>query len=124
MTTQEKTPAGGNRAGASENFSSRPQFSRKSTKTEAQEERILAALRERPQTTDDLRKLGCYQVSARIFGLRAQGWNITTELFDGYAADGMSHARMARYTLAEGPQATLPLVARRSQPQEAGRGPQ
>jgi len=62
-------------------------------------ERILQALLSGPKTTDQIRALGVYQSSARIHGLRAMGHSIKTELFDGYAADGYSHARMARYTL-------------------------
>lgn len=80
----------------------------RSTETEAQEQRILAALRTGPKTTDDLRRLGIYQVSARIWSLRQQGNEIETALFDGYSADGYSHARMARYTLKAEP---LPLGA-------------
>lgn len=76
----------------------------RSTRTAAQEARILAALRTGSKTTDDLRALGCYQSSARIFGLRKKGYEIATELFDGFAADGYSHARMARYTLLDEPQ--------------------
>ncbi|MBA3773999.1 MAG: hypothetical protein H0X13_16360 [Ramlibacter sp.] len=83
--------------------------SSKSTATAAQEQRILDALRAGPKTTDDLRRLGCYQSSARIFGIRARGYVIDTELFNGYAADGFSHARMARYTLISEP---LPLDAK------------
>lgn len=71
-----------------------------STATEAQERRILVALANGiAKTTDQLRALGCYQASARIFGLRKKGYNIVTELFNGWAADGFSHARMARYRL-------------------------
>ena len=76
----------------------------KSTATAAQEMRIVEGLRISPKTTDDLRRLGVYQVSARIWGLRAKGYNIETVLFDGYAADGYSHARMARYTLLAEPE--------------------
>lgn len=76
----------------------------KSTGTEAQLRRILAALKIGPKTTDELRALGVYQVSARIWGLRAQGYNIITDLFDGYAADGYAHARLARYTLVGEPE--------------------
>lgn len=76
----------------------------KSTATAAQELRILEGLRTSPKTTDDLRRLGVYQVSARIWGLRAKGYNIETTLFDGYAADGYSHTRMARYTLLAEPE--------------------
>lgn len=75
----------------------------KSTATAAQELRIVKALKSGPKTTDDLRAAGCYQVSARIWGLRARGYNIVTDLFNGYAADGLRHARMARYTLVEEP---------------------
>lgn len=75
----------------------------KSTTTAAQEQRIVKALRSGPKTTDDLRATGCYQVSARIWGLRSRGFKIVTDLFNGYAADGYSHARMARYTLVEEP---------------------
>lgn len=76
-----------------------------STKTAAQELRILNALRKRHTlTTDQLRELGCYQASARIFGLRAKGYNIETELFTGHGADGYTHARMARYRLIGGPE--------------------
>jgi hypothetical protein len=80
----------------------------RSTATAAQEQRIVEALRSGPKTTDELRKLGCYQSSARIWGLRARGYEIDTDLFNGYAADGYSHARMARYTLKSEP---LPLDA-------------
>ena len=83
---------------------SKRKFNSESTQTEAQLHRILNALRRGPKTTDSLRALGCYQVSARIFGLRAKGFNIVTELFDGFAADGYSHARMARYSLIAEPQ--------------------
>lgn len=75
----------------------------KSTATAAQELRIVKALKSGPKTTDDLRAAGCYQVSARIWGLRSRGYNIVTDLFNGYAADGYSHARMARYTLVAEP---------------------
>lgn len=84
----------------------------RSTDTAAQEERILAALRLGPKTTDDLRQLGIYQTSARIWGLRKQGYEIDTTLFDGYAADGYSHARMARYTLKAEPAESADAAAR------------
>lgn len=71
----------------------------RSTDTEAQEQRIVAALRISPRTTDDLRTLGIYQASARIHGLRQKGYDIATALYDGYSADGYSHKKMARYEL-------------------------
>jgi hypothetical protein len=78
----------------------------KSTATAAQEQRIVEQLRSGPKTTDQLRDAGCYQVSARVFGLRARGYVLDTELFDGIGADGFWHKRMARYTLVAEP---LPL---------------
>lgn len=94
----------------------------KGTATEVQEERMLAALRIARMTTDDFRKLGIYQVSARIWGLRQRGYVISTELFNGYAADGYSHARMARYTLKEEPLALDASMARETpeKPQQGG----
>lgn len=74
------------------------------TDTEAQRQKILTALRSGPKTTDQLRALGVYQVSARIWGLRASGYNIVTDLFDGYAADGLRHSRLGRYTLVSEPE--------------------
>jgi hypothetical protein len=73
----------------------------RSTDTKAQLRRILAALRRGPKSTDELRALGIYQVSARIFGLRALGYSITSHLFDDYSTDGYQHQKMARYTLNE-----------------------
>ncbi len=77
-------------------------FASKSTATEAQKARILAWLRKRTLTTDQGRAMGCYAVASRIFDLRKDGHNIITELFDGFAADGYSHARLARYRLTKG----------------------
>lgn len=77
---------------------------KRSTSTAAQEQRILEALRAGPKTTDDLRALGCYQVSARVFGLRRKGCDIETTLYDAYAVDGYHHQRMARYELLSEPE--------------------
>ncbi|MEJ8855806.1 helix-turn-helix domain-containing protein [Variovorax robiniae] len=98
MSGQKKTPSAAT-GGAQKNKQSSRKSIDKATDAEAQQRRIIVALRLGPKTTDDLRALGCYQVSARIWGLRAKGFNIATDLFDGYAADGYSHSRMARYTL-------------------------
>lgn len=79
----------------------------KSTATAAQEQNIILLLRTGPKTTDELRAHGCYQVSARIFGLRARGYNIHTELYSGIGADSYFHRKMARYSLLAEP---LPLT--------------
>lgn len=82
-------------------------FSNKSTATEAQRERIILALRRRPHTSYDLRRLGCYQAPARIKELRDRyGYNITTDRVTLYDRDGYGHPRAALYTLISEPGAT------------------
>ena len=80
------------------------QFSAKSTATEAQRERIVRALRRRPQTSYDLRRLGCYQAPARVKELRDRfGYSITTDRVTLYDRDGFAHPRAALYTLVSEP---------------------
>jgi hypothetical protein len=67
----------------------------------AQEQRILAALRIRPHTTDDFRRLGIFQISARIWGLRAKGWDIRTDRVTVVDRDSYTHPRAALYSLVE-----------------------
>lgn len=74
-------------------------FSPKSTHSEAQRQRILEALRRRPQTTVDLRRIGCFQAPARVLELRRQGYLISTERIALYDEDGFLHPRAARYHL-------------------------
>ncbi|WP_296727770.1 helix-turn-helix domain-containing protein [Variovorax sp.] len=76
-------------------------LSSRATDTKAQFLRILAALRLGPKTTDDLRALGIYQVSARIFELRALGYSIRTSFLTAHSREGYRHQRMALYTLNE-----------------------
>lgn len=71
----------------------------KSTATEAQRTRILNALRRGPQTTYDLRRMGCYQAPARIIELRRMGYDILTEFVTLYDRDGYEHRNCARYHL-------------------------
>lgn len=68
-----------------------------------QEQRIVAALKLRSMTTDDFRKIGIFQISARVWGLRAQGYQITTARVTVIDRDGYSHPRAALYTLASEP---------------------
>jgi hypothetical protein len=82
------------------------QFSAKSTATEAQRDRILQALRQRPQTSYDLRCMGCYQAPARVKELRDRfGYGITTDRITLYDRDGYGHPRAALYTLVSEPEA-------------------
>lgn len=80
------------------------QYSSKSTATEAQRARILDALRTGPKTSYDLRRLGVYQQSTRIFELRKMGFEIETELVSLYDRDGFLHRNCARYHLHAEPQ--------------------
>lgn len=71
----------------------------KSTATGAQHARILALLALRPRTTEDLRKAGIFQVSARIRELRHMGYHITTERIPFVDRDGYTHQGVALYSL-------------------------
>jgi hypothetical protein len=71
----------------------------KSTSTEAQHAKLLALLRQGPQTTYSLRKHGIAQCAARIFHLRAMGHVITTDKVKAIDSDGFTHIRVARYCL-------------------------
>ena len=79
-------------------------FSAKSTASEAQRERIVDALRLRPQSSYDLRRLGCYQSAARIKELRDRfGFSIETHRITLVDRDGYSHPRAALYCLVAEP---------------------
>ena len=77
----------------------------KSTATDAQRERIIEALRLRPHTSYDLRRLGIYQAPARVKELRDRfGYGITTDPVVIVDRDGYRHARVALYTLISEPE--------------------
>lgn len=74
----------------------------RSSATEAQERRIIEALRRRPHTTEDFRRdLGIFQISARVHALRAQGWDIRTDRITLVDRDGFTHPRAGLYSLHE-----------------------
>lgn len=78
----------------------------KATSGEAQRKRAIDALRIRPQTSYDLRRLGIYQAPARIKELRDQfGYAISTDPVVIVDRDGYRHARVALYTLISEPEA-------------------
>ena len=77
----------------------------KSTATSEQYKRIISALRLRPQTSYDLRRLGIYQAPARVKELRDRfGYVITTDPVVIVDRDGYHHARVALYTLVSEPE--------------------
>lgn len=73
----------------------------RSTSTEDQHRKLLALLRQGPQTTYSLRKHGLAQCAARVFHLRAEGHIILTERVTAIDSDGFAHVGVARYTLAQ-----------------------
>jgi len=106
--TMTKAPAGG-AAGALRKHQTQLKFSDKSTATEAQRQRVVEALRRRPHTSYDLRRLGIYQAPARIKELRDRfGYGIATDLVTLVDRDGYRHARCALYTLVSEPNGERP----------------
>lgn len=77
----------------------RRQFSGKSTSGAAQRHRILEALRTGPKTSFELRRLGVYQHSVRIFELREAGFDIETARVTIIDHDGFEHRGCALYAL-------------------------
>ena len=72
----------------------------KSTAGEDQRQRIIDALHRRPQTSYDLRRIGCYQCPTRVFELRQLGYEIETSRVVVVDADGFRHGGVALYSLA------------------------
>lgn len=108
MTSMKaKTPAVGADRGSQKarvDGNQRRQFSGKSTSGAAQRHRILEALRTGPKTSFELRRLGIYQHSVRVFELRRAGHSITTTRVTLFDHDGFEHRSCALYSLSE-PQA-------------------
>lgn len=71
----------------------------RSTTTRAQQRRTLQALRQRPQTTHDLRRIGIYHPCGRVRELRTAGYLIGTDRVALWDSDGYRHAGCARYVL-------------------------
>lgn len=73
-----------------------------SSRSEAQRQRILAALRRRPQTTEDLRQIGIFQAATRVKELRDRfHYNIETVRVTVVDRESYSHPRAALYVLHE-----------------------
>jgi hypothetical protein len=62
---------------------------------------ILQALRQKPQSTNDLRcNYGIMQPAARVLELKAKGYKIDTVIIDEATPyDGIKHKGVARYVL-------------------------
>ncbi|RZL68772.1 MAG: hypothetical protein EOP77_00160 [Variovorax sp.] len=76
------------------------QFSATPAHSEAQRQRILDALRRRPQTTEDLRSIGIFQAPARIKELRDRyQFDIQTVRVTVVDRESYAHPRAALYVL-------------------------
>lgn len=107
-STMTKAPAGGT-AGALRKHQTALKFSDKSTATEAQRRRVIEALRRRPHTSYDLRRIGIYQAPARVKELRDRfGYDIATNFVTLVDRDGYRHARCALYSLVSEPDGERP----------------
>lgn len=99
-TRKTKSPAGSSGTGTPNQSTLRPQFSARSPNSEAQRQRILAALRRRAQTTEDLRSIGIFQAAARIKELRDRfNYDIETVRVTVVDRESYSHPRAALYVL-------------------------
>lgn len=74
----------------------------KSTSTQAQVERTLAALEERPHSTVELRALGIYHPAGRVKDLRCMGYKIITQRVYADDAHDYRHKRIGLYVLLGG----------------------
>lgn len=75
----------------------------RSTSGAAQRHRILDALRRGPKTSFELRRLGIYQHSVRIFELREAGYRIETARVNIIDHDGYEHRGCALYSQVDKP---------------------
>lgn len=71
----------------------------KSTASESQRRRILAALQCGPKSTYELRKIGAFQAPTRVHELRNSGYSIRTDLITIWDDEGYCHPNVALYTL-------------------------
>ena len=100
-STKKKAPAVSAAGPSKANQLSR-QFSARSPNSEAQRQRILAALRRRPQTTEDLRQIGIFQAATRVKELRDRfNYDIETVRVTVIDRESYPHPRAALYVLHE-----------------------
>lgn len=71
----------------------------KSTHSEAQQKRLLDALKLRPHHSYELRKKGLYMVNTRVHELRKMGYAIETHRIKIVDDEGFTHHGIALYSL-------------------------
>lgn len=79
-------------------------FSARSTATEAQIQRLLAKLRQRPHHTHELRRDGISHPAGRILDLRKRGFEIFASRVTTVDSDAFTHVGVARYELVFDPE--------------------
>lgn len=80
----------------------------RSTSTAAQITKLLAFLREKPQTTHFLRTQGISHPGGRVNDLRKRGCEILTQRVGTVDAHGFSHINVAQYVLLKEPPQQMP----------------
>ena len=81
-------------------------FSAKSTATEAQIQRLLKLLKNRPHHTYDLRSKGISHPAGRVKNLIQRGYVISTTRITTTDSDGYTHVNVALYSLVSEPEAS------------------
>lgn len=81
----------------------------RSTSTESQIAKLIALLRQGPQTTHYLRLHGISHPGGRINDLRNAGYDIVTHRVSTIDAHGFTHINVARYVLLKEPARQLTL---------------
>lgn len=84
------------------------QFSRKSTATEAQIERLIELLRRAPRNTHELRRHGISHPAGRVQNLTQRGYMIASDRVTTVDGDGFHHVNVALYSLIAEPGDALP----------------
>lgn len=82
----------------------------RSTSTEAQIAKLLALLREKPQTTHYLRTQGISHPAGRVNDLRKSGCDILTQRVKTIDDNGYPHINAAQYVLLREPPQQMPLL--------------
>lgn len=100
---QEKAPAALQRSEADTAKTSTAKYSRRSTSTEAQIERLTEMLRIRNRHTHELRKVGISHPAGRINDLKKRGFVIDKQLINTVDSDGFTHINVALYSLISEP---------------------
>lgn len=82
---------------------SKRKYSRRSTATEAQIERLTDLLRVRNRHTHELRKVGISHPAGRVNDLKKRGFVIDKQLINTVDSDGFIHINVALYSLISEP---------------------